>query len=52
MHLHDGICAEANRSANEFAKSLKKLLPAFRISPSELTIYLRQDRDAGHDEVA
>lgn len=52
MLLRDGIYAEANHSADDLARSLKKLLPAFRVSPSELTIYLRQDRDAGRDEVA
>lgn len=50
--LRDGVYAEANHSADDLARSLKKLLPAFGVSPGELTIYLRQDRDAGRDEVA
>lgn len=52
MPLRDGIYAEANRSANQLAWTMKQLMIAFGVSPAELTIYLRQDRDAGHDEVA
>jgi hypothetical protein len=50
--LRDGIYAEAHYSANGVARNLRRLLAAFRVNPNELTIYLRQDRDAGRDEVA
>jgi hypothetical protein len=38
--------AEMNLSANQIRDSIKRLLHTFRINQSDITIYLREDRDA------
>jgi len=38
---------EVNLSANNIRNNIKDLLQEFTIPPSELKIYLREDRDAG-----
>jgi hypothetical protein len=40
------LYAEMNLSANQIRDSIKRLLATFEISRQELTIYLREDRDA------
>jgi hypothetical protein len=40
------IHAEMNLSANQIRDSIKRLLKTFQINQNELTIYLREDRDA------
>lgn len=52
LHIARGIYAEAHYSANSIRDNMKALLQTFAVSPSELRIYLRQDRDAGRDSVA
>lgn len=46
----DTIFAETNLSANMIRDSIRRLLEEFSIDPSELKLYLRQDRNAA-DEV-
>lgn len=38
--------AEMNLSANQIRDSIKRLLHTFRVNQSDITIYLREDRDA------
>lgn len=42
----DGIYAETNLSANRIKECMRRLLIEFGIDPSEMRIYLRQDRNA------
>ena len=46
----DTIFAETNLSANHIRDSIARLLKEFGIEPSELRIYLRQDRDAARKQ--
>ncbi len=42
----DGMYAEANLSANMIRDVIRRLLSTFDVSETEMTVYLRQDRDA------
>ncbi len=44
--LPDGFFIEVNLSANHIRKNIKDLLAHYGIHPSEMKIYLREDRDA------
>ena len=41
-----GLFAEVNLSANHLRNLIRDLLKTFQIPETEITIYLRQDRDA------
>ncbi len=45
-HVGDTIYAEVNLSANMIRDVIRRLLTTFDVPESEMTIYLRQDRDA------
>jgi hypothetical protein len=51
VDIGSGIWAEAHMSANNISKSIRLVLQTFRVDPSEMVIYLRQDRDAEEDAV-
>ncbi len=44
--LKSGIYVEVNLSANDIRKNIKSLLEHFQLSPADMKIYLREDRDA------
>ena len=44
--LKSGIYVEVNLSANDIRKNIKSLLVHFQLSPDDMKIYLREDRDA------
>ncbi len=46
MPLPAGIYAEINLSANHLRDQMRKLLKIFNLPETEMTIFLRQDRDA------
>ncbi|MCC5841662.1 MAG: hypothetical protein JJT96_16220 [Opitutales bacterium] len=46
MPIGADLYAEVNLSANHIRDSIKRLLEAFSIPLSEITLYLREDRDA------
>lgn len=46
MSIGSGLYAEVNLSANLIRDSIARLLSEFSISHSEITFYLREDRDA------
>jgi len=46
MSIGSGLYAEVNLSANLIRDSIARLLDEFSISHSEITFYLREDRDA------
>jgi hypothetical protein len=43
-----GVLAETNLSANQIRDNIKRLLSAFGLREKAFTVYLREDRDAGH----
>ena len=52
LSVAHGIFAESHYSANSFRDNMRRLVDIFEMQPDQLTIYLRQDRDAGGDGVA
>ncbi|MBD2730256.1 hypothetical protein H6G96_29060 [Nostoc sp. FACHB-892] len=46
LEIDSAIYAEGNLSANDIRDRIKSLLNAFKIEPKELSIYLREDRNA------
>lgn len=46
MPVGSGLFAEVNLSANLIRDSIGRLLDEFAIPHSEITFYLREDRDA------
>lgn len=44
--IMNGFYVETNLSANEFAKRIIEILTQLKMRPSDITIYLRQDRNA------
>lgn len=50
LELGDGLHVESNLSANGVRDMMRRLLVAFEIEPSELKLFLREDRDAGREE--
>ena len=47
LEVDDGLYIECNLSANGIRDMLRRLLVAFEVEPDQLTLFLRQDRDAG-----
>jgi len=43
-----GLFAEVNLSANHLRNFIRDLFKTFAIPETDITIYLRQDRDAEH----
>ncbi len=44
--IKSGMYVEVNLSANDIRKNIKSLLKHFQLSPDDMKIYLREDRDA------
>jgi hypothetical protein len=49
LEVDNGLYVECNLSANGIRDMLRRLLVAFEIEPSQLQLFLRQDRDAGRE---